>query len=574
MSSPVPPPGFFRRKKENRRGITYSILLLGPAGTGKTTFANNLIETNVFPHKHSAAPYPQNPNKKGGVKDNTSKIKISNPTKVVSFSSKSGLPPLITEFDPNMAQMEPGISIISTSFEITPAERRTGSDGNYPQYDEDGEDEDTIFLNLTMTSGLGENLDDTLYFDEITGYLEQQFDIVLAEETRIKRNPRFEDTRVHVALYFIEPVGHGLRELDVELMKRISRYTNVLPIIAKADSFTKDELKEIRNNILNDIERYNVPVYKFEIDPDDDDIEAIEENQALAALQPFAIICSDEKDDNGNYVRRYPWGTVNVDDDKVSDLRILKNVLFGTHLQEFKDTTQNLLYENYRTEKLSTVTTSASATRDFDLDGGTGLSRRASTAPSLSNFASLVQTGHFKSSQSLALQPTPDLNGKGQELPETGGRGGSNSNGVGNGGVNNGPSGRSTAGRLASDTTAERESLMRTLPNEKKTQLRNISETVPYVLRHERIIAKQQKLEELEAQSARELQRRIQELERKAHELKMKEKMLKYMKEGGNNSKSSFHSAQSSELANQSDRTSAEPKIKTEDNTSELGFIA
>ena len=156
MSSPVPPPGFFRRKKENRRGITYSILLLGPAGTGKTTFANNLIETNVFPHKHSATPYPQNLNKAVGVKDNTSKIKISNPTKVVSFNSKSGLPPLITEFDPNMAQMEPGISIISTSFEITSAERRTTSDGNYPQYDEDGEDEDTIFLNLTMTSGMEE----------------------------------------------------------------------------------------------------------------------------------------------------------------------------------------------------------------------------------------------------------------------------------------------------------------------------------------------------------------------------------------------------------------------------------
>ena len=291
---------------------------------------------------------------------------------------------------------------------------------------------------------------------------------MLAEETRIKRNPRFEDTRVHVALYFIEPVGHGLRELEYELMKRISRYTNVLPIIAKADSFTKDELKEVRNNILNDIERYNVPVYKFEIDPDDDDIEAIEENEPLQLCNPLqSLICSDEKDDKGNYVRRYPWGTVNVDDDKVSDLRILKNVLFGTHLQEFKDTTQNLLYENYRTEKLSTVTTSASATRDFDLDGGTGLSRRASTAPSLSNFASLVQTGHFRSSQSLALQPTPELNGKEPpELPQTGG---SNSNGVGSGGVKNGFAGRTTAGRLASDTTAERESLMRTLPNEKET---------------------------------------------------------------------------------------------------------
>ncbi|MCG4591697.1 hypothetical protein L0P23_20995, partial [Eubacterium callanderi] len=45
-----------------------------------------------------------------------------------------------------------------------------------------------------------------------------------------------------------------------------------------------------------------------------------------------------------------------------------------------------------------------------------------------------------------------------------------------------------------------------------RTKLRNISETVPYVLRHECILARQEKLEELEAQSAKELQKRIQEL--------------------------------------------------------------
>jgi septin family protein len=46
-------------------------------------------------------------------------------------------------------------------------------------------------------------------FSEIVGYLERQYDGILAEESRIKRNPRFRDDRVHVLLYFITPTGHG-----------------------------------------------------------------------------------------------------------------------------------------------------------------------------------------------------------------------------------------------------------------------------------------------------------------------------------------------------------------------------
>lgn len=46
-------------------------------------------------------------------------------------------------------------------------------------------------------------------FGEIVGYLERQYDDILAKESRIKRNPRFRDNRVHALLYFITPTGHG-----------------------------------------------------------------------------------------------------------------------------------------------------------------------------------------------------------------------------------------------------------------------------------------------------------------------------------------------------------------------------
>lgn len=46
-------------------------------------------------------------------------------------------------------------------------------------------------------------------FGEIASYLERQYDDILAEESRIKRNPRFRDNRVHALLYFIAPTGHA-----------------------------------------------------------------------------------------------------------------------------------------------------------------------------------------------------------------------------------------------------------------------------------------------------------------------------------------------------------------------------
>lgn len=79
----TPPINLFRRKKEHKRGITYTMLLCGPAGTGKTTFANNLLETKIFPHKYqygkSNASISSNP-----------EVKVIAPTKLFHLIRKMG----------------------------------------------------------------------------------------------------------------------------------------------------------------------------------------------------------------------------------------------------------------------------------------------------------------------------------------------------------------------------------------------------------------------------------------------------------------------------------------------------
>jgi cell division control protein 11 len=188
------------------------------------------------------------------------------------------------------------------------------------------------------------------------GYLERQYDDILAEESRIKRNPRFRDNRVHVLLYFITPTGHGLRELDIELMKRLSPRVNVIPVIGKADSLTPAELAESKKLIMEDIEHYRIPVYNFPYDIEEDDEDTVEENAELRGLMPFAIVGSDdfvEIDGRKVRARQYPWGVVEVENPRHSDFLAIRSALLHSHLADLKEITHDFLYENYRTEKLS-----------------------------------------------------------------------------------------------------------------------------------------------------------------------------------------------------------------------------
>lgn len=96
----------------------------------------------------------------------------------------------------------------------------------YPLLSELEEDGVRIALTIVDTPGFGDNIDNefahvsriwhlmnptysSTRFQEIVGYLERQYDDILAEESRIKRNPRFRDNRVHALLYFIPPTGHA-----------------------------------------------------------------------------------------------------------------------------------------------------------------------------------------------------------------------------------------------------------------------------------------------------------------------------------------------------------------------------
>lgn len=515
-------------RKDAKKGIKFTFMVVGELGTGKTTFINSLLNRKVMSHRYESS--------------NTA----VGETQTLTFTSAKSvaLPStaILTrnDFNPVTANEEPGIALTETKIEMV------------------DDDNVKLLLNIIDTPGFGENLNNEICFTEIENYLKQQFDLVLSEETRIKRNPRFVDTRVHVLLYFITPTGHGLRELDINCMKKLSKYVNIIPIIGKADSFTESELKLFKRQIRTDIEKFNVPIFQFDSYLDDydenEDQELIQECKFLSKLQPFAIISSEDtfevkdmKTGEVNLIkgRQYPWGLVDINDAKYSDFPVLKSVILGSHLQDLKDLTHDFLYETYRTERLTKVTGKVgdedyedSEFHDSVEQQGNGngyMNKNQSTIPSLSNLAQLTNStvtddeastanasdSSVTKSKSMLLDDNDDT-----DIVSSRNKDSSSIHSSSSTISLDNNSAISVSSSARNNLNTNNSAFKRLSIAPQRNQLRQISETVPYVLRHERILERQQKLEELEMASAKELANRAALLEQKAAALKAKEKLL------------------------------------------------
>ena len=147
-----------------------------------------------------------------------------------------------------------------------------------------------------------------------------------------------------------------MREVDIELMRRLSPRVNVIPVIGKADSLTPQELASSKKLIMEDIDHYQIPIYNFPYDVEEDDEDTVQENDELRGLMPFAIVGSEDVVEvKGKKIRArvFPWGIVEVDNPRHSDFLAIRSALLHSHLADLKEITHDFLYENYRTEKLS-----------------------------------------------------------------------------------------------------------------------------------------------------------------------------------------------------------------------------
>ncbi|KAH3685538.1 hypothetical protein WICPIJ_003495 [Wickerhamomyces pijperi] len=295
-----------RKRKTLKRGLQFTLMIIGQSGSGRSTFINSLCGQQV-----------------------------------VDASST--------------------IALATDASEVREFQLR---EENVELEDNEGV---KISLSIIDTPGFADSIDNSTNFDIITDYLKHQYDEILLEESRVRRNPRFKDSRVHAVLYFIQSTGHGLKELDIGMMKQLSGLVNLIPVISKADSMTADELALNKKLVLEDLKHHGIEYYDFPYDLENDDDETVDTNSYLRSLIPFSVIGSNQVFEvEGELVRgrKYPWGFINIEDHQLSDFVILRNLLLISHLQDLKDYTHEILYERYRTDALSGGNGNSLATND------------------------------------------------------------------------------------------------------------------------------------------------------------------------------------------------------------------
>ncbi|KAJ3072174.1 hypothetical protein HDU98_004103 [Podochytrium sp. JEL0797] len=280
-------------RKSIKKGFQFTFMVVGESGLGKSTLVNTLFNTTLYPGKEGA------------------KVELTTDT-------------------PSTVE----IQAISADIE-----------------------ENGVKLKLTVidTPGFGDFINNEAAYTPILENIEARFDAFLDQENRVNRK-RIVDTRVHACLYFIAPTGHALKPLDIEFMKRLAGRVNLIPVIAKSDTMTEDEVKMFKIRILEDIAFHKINIYQPPT-YDNDDPETIQENKEIVSRIPFAVVGADRDIDVGAgrkiRGRKYPWGIVEVDNEEHCDFVKLRQMLIRTHMEELKEFTNEVLYESYRTAKLA-----------------------------------------------------------------------------------------------------------------------------------------------------------------------------------------------------------------------------
>ncbi|XP_055350667.1 septin-2-like isoform X2 [Paramacrobiotus metropolitanus] len=209
-----------------------------------------------------------------------------------------------------------------------------------------------VRLTVVHSHGYGDSLNNTSNPDPIIKYIDDQFDKYFNDESGINRR-HILDTRVHCLLYFIEPYQRGLKPLDVKFLKAVGSKVNVIPLIAKSDTLTKQELAAKKDQLARDIEKYEIKVYQMP-DGEDDDAEYKETFACIKKCMPFAVCGSNTPIEMKNHkvlARAYPWGILDVENGEWTDCKALRTMIIS-QMSDLQEVTHNVHYENYRSERL------------------------------------------------------------------------------------------------------------------------------------------------------------------------------------------------------------------------------
>lgn len=186
-----------RYRKMAQDGATFTLMVVGESGLGKTTFVNTLLATNLKAKADDEVRHEQEIRK-------------------------------------------------TVEIEIVRAEVE--------------EKDFKLRINLVDAPGFGDNVDNKEAWLPIVNFIDDKNEQYMLQQSQPERS-RTTDMRVHACLYFIRPTGHQLKPLDIECMRALSPRVNVIPVIAKADTLDAEEMASFKERIRETLTANHIPIY-------------------------------------------------------------------------------------------------------------------------------------------------------------------------------------------------------------------------------------------------------------------------------------------------------------------------
>ncbi len=260
----------------SNKGVDFNIMIIGSHGIGKSTFLNRLLGVNVLKYQPFAEKIPN----KYWYLDDICNIQISNlEIKESNFSMRM----VIAEID-----------------------------------------------------GMGDHCNNTNCSEPVVEILENAF---IEYDKKVEENVKsiVRDKRFHLCFYMLEPL-ESIKIAELEVMKAINKYCNLIPIIGKSDLLNSKNIKELKASIKEQLDDHGI--YVFE-----DSVNGFE--------VPFFVISGNAYDISSvKEDREYTWGNYKIEESSFNEFLKLKKFIFEHSVIALKEETE-ILYNNFRTTKLA-----------------------------------------------------------------------------------------------------------------------------------------------------------------------------------------------------------------------------
>ncbi|KAI5151058.1 septin 3/9/12 [Enteropsectra breve] len=198
------------------------------------------------------------------------------------------------------------------------------------------------------TPGFGQTLDDEAVQNSIMEYIKDQFDSYIEEESKIRRNAKYEDKRVHCLLYTIPATTGMLKQRDIAFLQKLSDLVNIIPVITKADALTIEERWVLKLKINEQLAYYKIRVFNFE---NEEYFVPSAAGTGLNGSLPFTAVCSNNSEDE-NPSRNHEAGHIEIESRHICDISLMREALLASHIDVLVETTSTEIYEKYRAEVL------------------------------------------------------------------------------------------------------------------------------------------------------------------------------------------------------------------------------